>query len=573
MKFKDYKLKLEEADEDRPYIVAYASTFDRDPDSYGDVVAKGAFSNTLKEWQESGLSIPLLFGHRTDDPMMNIGKVVEAEEDEKGLLIKAEFDMDNPKAVKCHHDVLEKTLAKMSFAFDVLDEAPVVLEDGRKANELREMRLHEVSLVPIPANQHALVIDAKSEEKAGRRNSAKDEQILEHIGELAEEIQTEVNALMGADDMPTDEETEKDAEEPTEAKCAQHEEPSDANAESEEPEEEGEKENIEAEAKADAVTAKEQEMNQIINEIGTNEVEITETNAKSLGEHAAKSVANVVKGERFSVTSTPFKAATDVHTIGVQGATTDYDKTVYGPRQIAGVADLFASETRSGNALTYYVEGEAEGDFAVVAEGGKKPQISMPPVEKTVALKKIAGFLKESDEIISDAPWMASAINNRGIYKLKVKEENVLVADLLATSGLGTMTKGGATLTIDDILKAKTQVKNASGMTADAVIINPTDYDNIVLGSLTSHYAVNPWSGEAPRLWGMTVCESSAVPSGTCVVGAFKQCGSVVRNENGVSVVTTNSNSDDFEHNLVSIRIEERMVLAVRMPFGFVKVA
>ena len=51
-------------------VTGYASTFDRDPDSYGDVIAKGAFAKTLEEWEEKraeGVYIPLLYGHSTDD--------------------------------------------------------------------------------------------------------------------------------------------------------------------------------------------------------------------------------------------------------------------------------------------------------------------------------------------------------------------------------------------------------------------------------------------------------------------------------------------------------------------------
>jgi hypothetical protein len=52
------------------------------------------------------------------------------------------------------------------------------------------------------------------------------------------------------------------------------------------------------------------------------------------------------------------------------------------------------------------------------------------------------------------------------------------------------------------------------------------------------------------------------------VVGAFKTCGSVVT-KGGVSVEATNSNEDDFIHNLMTIRAEERLALAVRRPAGF----
>lgn len=145
-------------------VLAYASTFDRVPDSYGDVVARGAFAKTLADWQASGNPIPLLFGHRTDDPRMNLGAVIEAEEDERGLKIRARFDEENEIAQYTRKLVKEGRLTKLSFAYDTLDSAPVVLADGTRANELRELKLYEVSLVPIPANDLTEVIEAKDGE-------------------------------------------------------------------------------------------------------------------------------------------------------------------------------------------------------------------------------------------------------------------------------------------------------------------------------------------------------------------------------------------------------------------------
>lgn len=165
MQFKDYDVEVKEyGEDDGGYIVAYASTFHRDPDAYGDIVRKGAFANSLKEWEEAGKPIPLLFGHRTDDPMMNIGAVVKAEEDDTGLLVKATFDPDSETAQYCRKLVKEGRLYKLSFAYDVLDHRYVTLEDGTKANELLELDIFEVSLVPIPANQHAQVVDVKDGE-------------------------------------------------------------------------------------------------------------------------------------------------------------------------------------------------------------------------------------------------------------------------------------------------------------------------------------------------------------------------------------------------------------------------
>lgn len=191
-----------ELKEDGGIVKGYASTFDRDPDAYGDVVKPGAFAKSLERWKqlnEEGKYIPLLWGHDTEDPKSNIGRVVDAIEDERGLLITAEFDADNEKAQYVRKLVQEGRVYQFSFAFEIRDQGTVELEDGRKANELRDLELFEVSLVQIPANQHATVEEVKATEpeiKSGRRNSAKDADMLREIEGAAKQIQEVVNSLL-----------------------------------------------------------------------------------------------------------------------------------------------------------------------------------------------------------------------------------------------------------------------------------------------------------------------------------------------------------------------------------------
>lgn len=213
------QLKLEETEEtegapDGGTVTGYAATFDREPDSYGDVIAPGAFTETLKRWaslNEQGKYIPLLYGHNAFDPDYNIGRIVSAEEDERGLLVTAEFDAENPKAQYVRKLVQEGRVYQFSFAFDVLSSGETELDEDHKANELRKLELYEISLVQIPANQHATVEDVKSATKAGRRNSKADEDELAAIRDHASAIQEIVNGLM-ADSEPSGDEGTADDE-------------------------------------------------------------------------------------------------------------------------------------------------------------------------------------------------------------------------------------------------------------------------------------------------------------------------------------------------------------------------
>lgn len=187
-------------------FTAYASVFGN-VDSYGDVVVKGAFADDLKEWGESGNPIPLLFGHNMSDPDFNIGHVVEAVEDDRGLLVTAQLDLDNPKAAQVYRMLKGRRVNQMSFAYDVLDAAHAEVE-GREVYELRRLKTYEVSVVTIGANQETEILAVKSATdalltKAGRVLSAKNEATIKAARtSLAEGIDAldDVLSAIGQDD-------------------------------------------------------------------------------------------------------------------------------------------------------------------------------------------------------------------------------------------------------------------------------------------------------------------------------------------------------------------------------------
>lgn len=142
-------------------FTAYASVFGN-KDSYGDVVKSGAFADTLKEWEASGNVLPVLYGHDFADPFSNIGSVVKAEEDDHGLKITGKLDLDNPKAAQVYKLLKEKRLSQMSFAFDVLKGAWVDDEEEGDYYSIDKVKLYEVSVVPIGANQETEILAVKA---------------------------------------------------------------------------------------------------------------------------------------------------------------------------------------------------------------------------------------------------------------------------------------------------------------------------------------------------------------------------------------------------------------------------
>lgn len=174
--YKSFELKSDE----NGIVEGYASTWTKTPDSYGDIVIKGAFKETLKKRKATGHPFPLCFNHDFDQI---IGAVFEAEEDDYGLKIRASF-LNTPAAQEKRELVKEGIVWQFSFAYSVLGvEAPT--EEEKKQGiyqKLTKLDLYEVSLVPVPANQTAIVTEIKNDDnaevKAGRRNSAKDEELI-----------------------------------------------------------------------------------------------------------------------------------------------------------------------------------------------------------------------------------------------------------------------------------------------------------------------------------------------------------------------------------------------------------
>jgi HK97 family phage major capsid protein len=328
--------------------------------------------------------------------------------------------------------------------------------------------------------------------------------------------------------------------------------------------------------------------------------------ASTLGEHFVKHAhermvaAKGQSGMTFSAPEYNVKASSDNHALTgwTAGAPflTDFDRTiVHALRVRLTVADLLGQGSISGNAVSYLVEGAMEGNFTTVAEAGAKPQVHfVNPTQVTDALKKIAGFIKLTDEFLEDAEFLVTEINNRLLYQLGYFEEQQLlngdgtgtnVLGLLNRSGIQTETSASFAATPTDwpdaIFRAMTKVEVNSGFPADGLIIHPTDYQTFRLqkdankqyfggGFFQGQYGIGGVP-EKPPLWGLSTVVTPAIAQGTVAVGAFKSVATLYR-KGGVRVESATQHASDFTSNLVTIRAEERVALALRVPLGVCKV-
>lgn len=203
-----YRYKTIEMKADENGIIeGYFSTYDKKPDSYGDIIEPGAFTETIKKREETGHPFPLCFNH---DFSAVIGAVDSIEDTEKGPYIKAHF-LDTQQAQDVRKMLLSGAIYQFSFAYDVL-EARRPTEEEKKlgiGTVLEKLEVFEISVVTVPANQNAVATEVKSAEpetKSGRRNSKADEDVIRQIRDLAQ-------SLLDEDDDTKPEEPDRDPEE------------------------------------------------------------------------------------------------------------------------------------------------------------------------------------------------------------------------------------------------------------------------------------------------------------------------------------------------------------------------
>lgn len=325
--------------------------------------------------------------------------------------------------------------------------------------------------------------------------------------------------------------------------------------------------------------------------------EIAELEEKiSKSEKAAEILANIGKPEETNTDTTEVKKMTEFETFAAKakemtdkktGATmhlksatdvvtsvqiADVDRSVAPQPTRTAAASFFSNATISGNAITYFLQGAYEGSPAVTAEGAKKPQNSTSFEAVTLPLSKIAAYIKETDEILYDEPFLASEVQNSLIYQVGKIEDATVVGSIAATPGIGAETYNGTTVTFaDGILASILKVKADSAYDASVVILNPADVLTLMTakddnkqyyggGYFVGAYG-NGSVGIPTAIWGVQIFASSAVTQGQAVVAAREAV--KVWRKSGIDVRLFEQNEDDAIYNRVTLVGEERLACAV----------
>jgi HK97 family phage major capsid protein len=242
------------------------------------------------------------------------------------------------------------------------------------------------------------------------------------------------------------------------------------------------------------------------------------------------------------------------------------------------IRDILPQMQVSTNLVNSLREDSFTNDAAPVAQGAAKPESDIVFEPYNVTIETIAHWLKVSNQLLQDAPAVAAYINLRLRYGIEEEIDSQLLLGNGTTPNLSGLTDAGNftayTATAgDNLIDAISRAKYAlwaTGYTPDAVIVNPADWGAMEIareGAGTGAYLYGtPGQIANNNPFGLRIVLSNNMPVGKFMVGAFNRV-TMLYNRQGTTVEMGYVN-DDFTKNLVTIRAEARLGLAVEVPAG-----
>lgn len=353
----------------------------------------------------------------------------------------------------------------------------------------------------------------------------------------------------------------------------------------------------ETKAKADEALTKLGESNARLAEI---EQKLARRGGAGSGEPETKSLGEwVVESERVKAMNSGTRGSASIHVetkditsaTATVGATAPVGNSLVPADRQAGVLglpqrrlvvrDLLAPGNTALAAIEYPVETGFTNNAAPVAETTLKPKSDVAFDLRNVPVRTIAHFMKASRQILDDAPQLRSLIDQRLRYGLELVEET----QLLYGSGTGANIRGiipqassyvnpitGFTAgNVMDTLRLMLLQASLAEYPSTGIVMHPIDWARVEMAKdgQGKYLVGDPQGVLFPRLWGLPVVATTAIALDTALVGAFRM-GAQIFDRMAIEVLVSTENEDDFVKNMLTIRAEERLALAVYRPAAFV---
>ena len=227
---------------------------------------------------------------------------------------------------------------------------------------------------------------------------------------------------------------------------------------------------------------------------------------------------------------------------------------------------------------------DPDAGFGYTAEGAQKPDLGYDATVQQAIVQKIAGLLDVSDEMLDDVvgfrAWIAyelpkAYLDFEDFQIYKGIGGNDAILGLWTQADAQTLPLGSVTQTsntIDKVMAGITEIRMLRRGTS-AAVVSPVEWMEILInkGNTDEYtYPIILRADGVMTIGGIPIYWSNVFLEGEGLVGDFAR-GAAIFQRKGMEIAYSTEHKDNFGKNMVTIRLEGRIALVIRVPEAFKK--
>lgn len=248
------------------------------------------------------------------------------------------------------------------------------------------------------------------------------------------------------------------------------------------------------------------------------------------------------------------------------------------------IRSLIPNSPMTAATYSYPVVVDGEGSVTIQTEGSAKGQTDVDVTYEMRSPVEIAHFQRHSEQVLQDIPFLLSFVSNRMVEQLLIKEDSEILLGAGGSNRLSGILTGATAYAPTGSANVSTAnrynyVFNSISLLAQAdvspngILVNPHSYYEMLQIVDTNKAYTAPIAGltfanDTLRFAGVPVYQSTAMATNAFCVGDWMEADFLTRS--GITVDLSREDADNFTKNLVTVRVEERVGLAVYRPTSFI---
>ena len=235
----------------------------------------------------------------------------------------------------------------------------------------------------------------------------------------------------------------------------------------------------------------------------------------------------------------------------------------------------------TSDTVQFICGGALTNNAAVAPQNTKKGESTVAaPALKKCDILTFAHFTKITKQLADDTPALAEYINHKMMYGLQSKIEQQIIGGTGVNQLNGLLTAGNHTdktaeiiaglptnPTLLDFLLIAVHKMKATGVNPECILLNPENFLQLsLLKDNDGKYLLGaPTVGAVATLWGIPVITSNSVTADKYIIANFT-LGATMYDRQEITLEMSDSDGNNFQYNLLTLRVERRLGLAIEHP-------